>query len=299
LREYMKLSVIVLALVTLLLVGCSNPQTRAAEAAEQVVTANTPTSQPTATASPTLTSSPTSIPTATATSTSTPTPTSIPTEMATSTSTPTRTRILAATHAPSTTPTSTPIPANTPIPTATPPGGFPQLCVGLAPGALRVDGCGGVTFWSMDHDSTDGSALSFWDKYPDIPKPQYSHRTKDGRRILDICTHVDYEIWWAMEEGKVTESRPGVLTILITTGYGAGLRLTIQHCAIAEGIAVGSVVKYGDTIAWTARELMPPITQTDASPTAVGVFGRTGSYHPDQEMMIIGLDGEPNILYEK
>lgn len=93
----------------------------------------------------------------------------------------------------------------------------------------------------------------------------------------------------------MTESRPGVLTILITTGYGAGLRLTIQHCAIAEGIAVGSVVKYGDTIAWTARELMPPITQTDASPTAVGVFGRTGSYHPDQEMMIIGLDGEYSI----
>jgi hypothetical protein len=102
-----------------------------------------------------------------------------------------------------------------------------------------------------------------------------------------------------MEQGRVTESRPGVLNILITKGYGTGLKLTVQHCVVAEGIAVGSVVKYGDTIAHTARELMPPITETDASVTAVGVFGRTGSYHPDQEMMIIGLDGQPNILYEK
>ena len=150
----------------------------------------------------------------------------------------------------------------------------------------------------MDHDPAEGSALSFWDKHPNIPKPPHNQGTKDGRRILDVCTHVGYDIWWAMKKGKVTGARPGVLTILITKGHGEGLELTIQHCTLAEGIAIGSIVKYGDTGAYTARELMPPITVTDASVTAVGVFGRTGDYHPDQEMMLIGFDGQPNILYE-
>ncbi len=102
-----------------------------------------------------------------------------------------------------------------------------------------------------------------------------------------------------MEEGKVTESRPGVLTILITKGNGAGFALTIQHCTIADGISIDKIVKHGDIIAHTARELMPPISETNASPTAVGVFDRSGSYHPDQEMMLIGFDGQPNIAYEK
>ena len=102
-----------------------------------------------------------------------------------------------------------------------------------------------------------------------------------------------------MKEGIVTQHKTGVLTIRITEGYGVGLSLTVQHCAIAEGMSIGRIVRYGDTIALTARELMPPTTETDASPTAVGVFDRTGSYHPDQEMMIIGFDGQPNIVYEK
>ena len=102
-----------------------------------------------------------------------------------------------------------------------------------------------------------------------------------------------------MEEGKVTESRPGVLTILITKGMGYGYQLTIQHCSIQEGITVGKIVKYGDPIAITARELNPPLSVTTASPTAIGVFGKESGYDPDQEMMTIGFDGQPNILYEK
>lgn len=221
---------------------------------------------------------------------------------------PTATPIATATHTPipstatrTATPTSTKTltPRPTRIPTITPLGGFPQVFIGLGQGALRVDGCGGKTFWSVDYDSAQGRAISFWEEHPDFPQPGYSFGTKDDRRILDICTFVDYEVWWAMEEGRVTESRPGILTILITEGAGKDLELTIQHCSIAKGISVGKVVTYGDTVALTARELMPPISETDSSVTAVGIFARSGGYHPDQEMMLIGYDGQPNISYEK
>lgn len=211
----------------------------------------------------------------------------MPTNLSTNTPEPSATSVPTSTAQPSATPTETPI------------GGFPQIFIGFEPGTLRINGCGGATYITMDHDLSDNSALSFWDKYPEFPKPESSYRTKDGRRILDVCTHVGREIWWAMDEGEVTEARPGILVILIKQGYGVGLSLTVQHCVIAEGITVGSIVRYGDTIAYTARELMPPVTETDASPTAIGLFKKGGGYHSDQEMMLIGPDGQPNIVYYK
>lgn len=157
----------------------------------------------------------------------------------------------------------------------------------------------------MDHDSRDGIALDFWQAHPEVPEPEgFRHRTRDGRRILDYCTHTGYPITFLMEEGRVTADRvsDGIISIRISRGPGLGLTLTVQHVSLdidpstpgVQYLQVGSIVHRGDLVAHTDRVGIGP--GSDSS-TAVGVFGHSG-YHPDQEMMLIGPDGQPNILYE-
>lgn len=108
-----------------------------------------------------------------------------------------------------------------------------------------------------------------------------------------------------MEEGMVTQNRinDGVLDILITKGVGKGLTLTHGHVnpdidPQTPGIQlleVGTIVLPGDLIAYTGRSGIP--AGSDAS-TQNGLLDDKG-YIPSQELMLIGEDCQPNILYEK
>jgi len=194
-------------------------------------------------------------------------------------------------------PTSTPLPPTaTPVPPTPTPDPYPQLYVAFQEGAIHHNACcdnGTSTFCTVAYGPNKDQ--SFWQFFPDIPKPNgEGYGTCYGHRILDICTDDGYEINWVMGPGRIVEARPGVLTVLITEGTGQGLKLTIQHARTAEGLDVGSIVNNGDIIAYTARELNS--NPNDASVTAIGVLGDSG-YRPGQEMMLIGPDGVPNIMY--
>jgi hypothetical protein len=163
----------------------------------------------------------------------------------------------------------------------------------------------------MDYNPEEGITLNFWDAHPEIPKPQgYTYNTRDGRRNMDICTLPWHPIRFAMEEGRVTQNRhddgvldmvDGVLDILITRGPGTGLIITYGHINPdvdpsvhgLQYLLVGSVVHSGDIIGYTQMD-------PGGSPWSIlnfGVIDRDlNDYHPDQEMMYIGLDGQPNLL---
>jgi hypothetical protein len=157
----------------------------------------------------------------------------------------------------------------------------------------------------MDYDKSDGSAIDYWENFPDFPKPTgLTFTTRDGRRALDYCTIEGYPITFQLEEGRVTQNREdGVLDILITKGIGRGLTITHGHVnpdidPLSPGdqiLEVGTIVHFGDLIAYTGRRGIPP--GSDAA-TQTGLLGPDG-YILEQELLLIGLDGQPNILYDK
>lgn len=234
----------------------------------------------------------------------TPMPTSTATLLPTSTST----QVLITTDTTTPRPTATELKIPTIIPTETlqPTDEVsPQIFIGLPYSALDKYGCGGYTIYTMDYDPSSGKGLNYWEKYQTIPIPEgLSYTTRDGRRALDYCTKVGFPITWQLEEGQVTQNRDdGVLDILITKGIGKGLTITFGHInpdldSTKDGdqkLEVGSIIHFGDLIAYTGRRGIP--VGSDSS-TQTGVIGTHG-YLPQQELMLIGPDGQPNILYDK
>lgn len=149
--------------------------------------------------------------------------------------------------------------------------------------------------------------MSFWERYPDMPKPGHPYRTRDQRRNLDLCVWPGSPVEFQMDEGVVTQNRywdlPSntvVIDIDITDGPGTGLVLVYGHVnpdidPAAPGlqyVPVDSVVHRGDTIAYT--NLPPDIPETILNFGAIRPS--YGDYDPDQEMMYIGPDGQLNLL---
>jgi hypothetical protein len=253
-------------LVSLFLVGCSNDSSNVAATVDMNATA-------TQVVAPTFSPEPTIVPT--------PTMTASPTEIPIATET------------------------HTIVPTVTP-SGPPQIYIGLHYSAINNNGCGGTGLVTMDYDPVEGVAKSYWDVHPEVPEPEgFTYRSHDGHRILDFCTYVGYPITFLMEEGRVIEDRfeEGIISILITEGVGCDLVLTAQHVNLdidpsspgVQYLENGTIVHQGDLIAYTDRFGILPGSD---SATAVGVCTEHGCYHSDQEMMLIGPDGQPNILYE-
>jgi len=156
----------------------------------------------------------------------------------------------------------------------------------------------------MDYDPGPG-ALDFWEAHPGIAQPEgWTHRTRDGRVSPDYCTDVGFAISFLQARGMVESARPndGVMTVLITEGDGAGLLLVFGHVDMdldrdtpgMQHLTVGSVVRQGDIIAYTGRAGIPP--EVDPA-TNFGIIIPNMGYHPDQEMMLFGPDGQPNILW--
>lgn len=221
------------------------------------------------------------------------------------------------TATPADTPTSTPPATDTPQPTDTPtPRPTPtatlgpediQIYIGIPPEAILrqppYSRCGGFGIWTLDHDPGPG-ALDYWEAHPEIAEPDdWTHRTRDGRRSPDYCTDVGYRITFLQTQGIVEGARPndGVMTVLTTEGTGTGLLLVFGHVDMdvdrdtpgMQHLTVGSVVRQGDVIAYTGRAGIPP--EVDPS-TNFGIIIPNMGYHPDQEMMLFGPDGQPNIL---
>lgn len=204
-------------------------------------------------------------------------------------------------------PTFTPTPSTTPFPTATPLGGFWQVTLGLPYSAINDNGCGGTGVVTVDYDSSEGR-LDFWGEHPDFPEPSgFTHRSKNGRIALDYCTHIGFPITWAMDvDGIVDETRPdeGIAVIRISEGPLKGFGLVLGHVSLdinlenqgMQNLVVGTIVHNGDIIAYTDRYGIP--SGSDSS-TQTGLLQPNGGYHSQQEMMLIGNDGQPNILYDE
>jgi hypothetical protein len=157
----------------------------------------------------------------------------------------------------------------------------------------------------MDYDNSAGNAVNYWEAYPEFPLPKgLTFSTRDGRRALDLCTNDGFPIKYQLEEGRITQNREdGVLDILITKGIGMGLTLTHGHVNPDvdpnqpgdQILEVGTIVHFGDIIAFTGRR---GISSGSDSSLQVGLLDRNG-YIPEQELMLIGSDGQPNILYDE
>jgi len=160
----------------------------------------------------------------------------------------------------------------------------------------------------MDYDPEQGAIVDFWQAHPEIPEPVgFTYSSRDDRRALDYCTFMGLPVTFEMQEGKVTQNRTqdGVIDILITKGPGAGLIMTHGHINPdtrpdtpgVQFLPVGTVVRRGDVLAYTDRFGVRP--GSDPS-TQTGLLRSDGSgYVPEQEMMLIGPDGQPNILYNR
>jgi len=184
--------------------------------------------------------------------------------------------------------TSTPVP-----PTETPEGYIPQIFIGLERGALWVNSCGDTfTYISQDHDRGASGYETFWDHYGITKPPGYQVRSKDGRRLLDVCTKFGYGIWWAMGDGKVVEKKSGVISIQIISGEAQGNVVTIQHAK--SQVSLNSIVKFGDPIGTV--DVLPKKPNSPAVVTAIGVL-KNNEYAHQQELMLIGIDGFPNLVY--
>jgi hypothetical protein len=72
------------------------------------------------------------------------------------------------------------------------------------------------------------------------------------------------------------------------------LTLQVLHALNLASLAPGSIVQHGDTIGYTDRIGIPESRSSIV--TTVSVLERD-EYHPDQELMLIGSDGQPNIMY--
>ena len=203
--------------------------------------------------------------------------------------------------------TNTPISTLTPSLTATPPEKEWQVTLGLPYSAINNNGCGGTGVVTVDYDLSK-NWLDFWGKHPDFPEPTgFTHRSRDGRIALDYCTHIGFPISWALEvDGIVDETRPdeGIAVIRISAGPLKGFGLVLGHVSLdinlenqgMQNLIVGTIVHYGDIVAYTDRY---GIASGSDSSTQTGLLQPNGGYHPQQEMMLIGNDGQPNILYDK
>ncbi len=198
---------------------------------------------------------------------------------------------------------SAPEPTVTPSPA--PEGYVVQFYYGVPKEAVRPNFCGGYTIWTMDHDPREGYARTFWQANPGIPGPGYTYRTRDKRRNLDVCIKPGYPIVFQMDEGRITQNRyydlekgDVVIDIYITEGPGYGLQLSYVHInadtnpdtSEIEYLPVGTIVKRGDIIGYTTSLQVRPETLLN-----LGIM-RGITYLPDQEMMLIGPDGQLNFI---
>jgi hypothetical protein len=123
---------------------------------------------------------------------------------------------------------------------------------------------------------------------------------------MDVCTIPGYPITFEQEAGRVTNTRPadGVMAILITKGKGVGFELIFGHVDMdldpatpgIQYLTKGTAVRTGDLIAYTGTS---GIGQPEpGTPTNIGLIkDEEDDYYAHQEMMYIGLDGVPNILW--
>jgi len=180
---------------------------------------------------------------------------------------------------------------------------YPQVFIGMSPILLDFGGCD-QTIWTVDYDPNEGQVLNFWEAHPEIPPPEgLTYNTNDGLGLLNYCSHPGFPLTFVMKEGQVVEVLPdeGVINIQILKGVGAGFTLTLQQVDVdinprkqgVQSLSEGQIVKDGDVIAYSNPAGRAP---GRGPSTAIGILSADG-YHPDQEMMLIGPDGQPNILY--
>jgi hypothetical protein len=182
-----------------------------------------------------------------------------------------------------------------------PEAGVPQVSIGIP--SYVISACDHA-IWTVDYAPEAGEVMNFWEAHPDVPPPErFTYSASDGHELLDYCTHPGHPITFMMERGQVVEAAPEdeVLTIEITRGAAQGVLLTVRRIDLdtdprrqgVQGLAVGETVSRGDVIAHTNATGRAP---GSGPSTAVGILSEEG-YDPRQEMMLIGPDGEPNILF--
>ena len=207
-----------------------------------------------------------------------------------------------------------PTPLPTLVPTATPEGYIPQIYIGITKESVNSSGineaCGSsATIITMDHDKREGYTKNFWENYPGIPGPGYRYRTRDQRRAIDVCVWPGKPIIFQMDEGEILENRGStdnrysdrygatVLQVLITKGEGRGEIIMYSHyhqdldpsTPEKEYLKEGTIIRRGDLLGYTAQ------WRHAWSVLMVGMF-RANNYHPLQEMMLIGPDGQLNLI---
>ncbi len=209
-------------------------------------------------------------------------------------------------------PTITPTP--TIIPTPAPEGYVPQIYIGITKDTVNSSGineaCGSsATIITTDYDKREGYTKNFWENYSGIPGPGYRYRTRDQRRAMDVCVWPGKPIIFQMDEGKILENRGStdnrysdrygatVLQVLITKGEGRWEIIMYSHyhqdldpsTPEIEYLKEGTIVRRGDLLGYTAQ------WRHAWSVLMVGMF-RANNYHPLQEMMLIGTDGQLNLI---
>ena len=220
---------------------------------------------------------------------------------------------------------NTPIPTETntsePTITATPEGYVPQVYIGISEEDIQIGACGDYkTIWTMNYGET-GEEISFWDNYPDFPKPEVSganvvYGTRDWRGNMDICVYPERPII-VQHEGVVKENRINLFTdedqeclisIQFTSKELQGYELIIAHFnpdtePTMEGmqyIAPGTKIFPGDIIGYTHQynyggEIRNPVLN-------IGLFNNNSpettnfGYWKDQDLSLIGKDGQINLI---
>lgn len=221
--------------------------------------------------------------------------------------------------------TIAPTATNTPVPTvtltSTPEGYIPQVFIGISEEDIQIGACGDYkTIWTMNYGE-EGEEISFWDHYPDIPKPEILgssviYGTRDWRGNMDICVFPERPII-SQHEGIVLENRINLFTdedqeclisIRLTSEEFQGYELIIAHFnpdidTTTDGIQYitpGTVLSPGDIIGYThqynkAGETRNPVLN-------VGLFNHNSSdttnfgYWKDQDLSLIGKDGQINLI---
>ena len=237
------------------------------------------------------------------------------------TETPTITASPTATQTNTPEPTATNTPTITTTPTMTPIGGFPQVYIGITEQDVQLGACGsGLTIWTMNYGD-QGEEIDFWDNYPDYEKPQISgtqvlYGTRDWRGNMDVCIYPGRPII-AQHHGIIKENRTYlftpedqecIITIDLAPDGMQGLELVLAHFnpdvdPETDGIQAlesGTIISPGDIIGYTHQyvhngEIRNPVFN-------IGLFNAKSNkktnfgYWADQDLILIGLDGQINLI---